>query len=89
MTEVEKLVRLENELRSDYTSLNEYYVKQYSERIAQEFSSYWQEFARVLLLHALRRSSLTVSKKESIQADLCHAFEEPWRSLICPEVAHQ
>ena len=80
MEEVEKLVRFEGEVRT--TTLNEYKVKQFSERIAQGFSRYWQEFARILLLHAVRKSSLANSKKETMQADLCDALEEPWRSFV-------
>ena len=85
LAEIEKLIKFETELRSSYTMLDENKVKEWRERIEQEFSNYWQEFARVLLLNALRKSSVANIQKQAILADLCRAFAEPWRSLIVSE----
>lgn len=87
MEEVRRLVAFENELRSSCALLNEPELQTFNERIGKEYSTYWQDFARILLLNALRKSSLIVSKKE-LQADLCRALQEPWRSLMYSEIAH-
>lgn len=83
MNELQKLIALENELRLGHAELNEAKVREYNTSIGKSFSTYWQEFARVLLCHALQKSHLDNTTKELMQTDLYPEFYEPWRSLLC------
>ena len=81
------LIRVEQELRHPDVTVDVAAVPRLEQRFEQELVPYWQDFGRVLLLHALRRRAPAHPDRLAAEEALIGALGPAFGALLRPDFA--
>ena len=76
------LVRVEEAIRLSVPSADRRWVRRHEAVIADTLPDYWQDFGRVLLMHAIRRSTLADGEKAELSMDVGSRLSAPFRRSV-------
>jgi thymidylate synthase len=80
--QLSRLVQLEQELRAGHLLAGRAWVKEHDQRIDRTLAPFWQDFARVLLLHAVRRGGLPAGERDAFAQEVSSALSDPFKGHV-------
>ena len=79
---IRALLRIEQDLRDAAVSLEPDSVRRLADRIERELPGYWQDFGRVLLLHAMRRRLPVGPERHDLELAVIGELGAAFRTLV-------
>jgi len=79
---VARLIGIEEAVRLSAPSADRRWVRRHEAAIADTLPDYWQDFGRVLLLHAIRRSPLADGEAAELSADVGSRLSAAFRRCV-------
>jgi hypothetical protein len=81
LRDIETLSRIEQDLRASHMTAGPEWLSRFRVRIETALPRFWQNFARLLLIHALRRGLQDGTTQQLLEAEATEALDEPFRTL--------
>lgn len=75
---IARLLEVEREVRRLHVLPDDTWIDSATQRIGDTLVPYWQEFAHLLLIHALRSSPLDASRKDYLMSSIMESVSEPF-----------